>query len=81
MTNLIDRWTELTHNKLNEFGATATSGTMVVDGFDDSWTLADWSTALGMFYIITMLIPRIFEFGKWLMKKWEKYRGERQTKS
>ena len=73
MTNLIDRWTEVATHKVNEVGATATSGTMVVSGLDSGWTLTDWSTALGMLYIITMLIPRFILFGKWLMKKWENH--------
>lgn len=85
ITNLIDRWMSFAHSKFNEVGATATSGAMVVDGFDDSWTLADWSTVLGMIYIATMLIPRFIEFGRWVVKKWEsknvKPKPKRKAKS
>lgn len=76
MMNLIDKWTEIATNKVNELVATGASATIVADRFDDSWTLADWSTLLGMVYIITMLIPRFIMFGKWLKEKWEKYRGK-----
>ena len=73
---ILDKWSSFAHNKINEVGATFTSGTMVVDGLDDSWTLTDWSTVLGMIYVSSMLIPRLYEFGKWLYKKWEKRNDE-----
>ena len=75
MTNLINRWAEFAHYKANEIVATFTSGAMVANGIDERFTLADWSTVLGMVYVSSMLIPRLIEFFKWLKKKWEKYRG------
>ena len=71
MMNLIDRWILFGHNKFNEVGATATSGAMVAGSIDESLTLGDWSTILGMIYILSMLIPRLIQFGKWIYSKWE----------
>lgn len=72
MINLMNKWADYAHNKANEAAATFTSGTLVADGLDDRWTLADWSTLLGMIYVLSMLIPRLVEFVKWLIKKWRK---------
>lgn len=69
---ILDKWASFAQNKANEVFATFTSGAMVADGVDDSWTLAEWSTILGMIYVSSMLIPRLIEFGKWLKIKWRK---------
>lgn len=79
MTNLIDRWVELAHYKVNQITATFTSGAMVANGLDDRWTMGDWSTLLGMIYVSTMLIPRFYEFYKWLKRQWEKWRGNKKV--
>ena len=78
MTNsFINRWIELGHNKVNELGATLTSTTMVVDGIDDRWSMADWSTLLGMIYVISMIIPRIFQLYLWIKQKIEENKSNR----
>ncbi len=68
---MMTKWVDIAHHRVNEIVATFVSGGMVANGVDDSWTLVDWSTVLGMVYVSSMLIPRLYEFGKWLMKKWE----------
>jgi hypothetical protein len=72
MTNLIDRWISLAHNKANEVTATAASGVMVADSMTVTFTLNDLSTILGMLYIISMLIPRLYELVKWIIRKCKK---------
>lgn len=76
---IFQKWTELANNRINEGAATVTSGTIVADSFIDSFTLADWSTILGMIYIGSMLIPRLYSFAQWVKEKWEK-RHERKRK-
>lgn len=80
MMSLIDRWVELGQSKVNEIGATGVSGAMMADGIDSSFTLSDWSTILGMIYVLSMLIPRIIQFGKWLYNKWETRNGTSRGK-
>ena len=74
MMTFIERWIEFTHSRVNEIVASVTSGAFVANGFDDEWnfTLSDASTILGMCYISSLLIPRLYEFGKWIKNKWEK---------
>ena len=67
--SFLDRWVDFAHSKSNETVATFTSGALVAGGIDDSLTLADWSTILGIAYLITMLIPRLYKFIKWTMRK------------
>lgn len=69
--NLIDRWVSFGQNKFNEVGATATSGAMVANGINDHFTLSEWSTILGMIYVLSMLIPRLIELVKWLYSKFK----------
>jgi len=73
---ILDKWASFAQHKVNEIGATFVSGGMVANGVDDSYTLTDFSTILGMIYVSTMLVPRLIEFGKWLIKKWEKRNDE-----
>lgn len=77
MMNLIDKWVAVGQHKVNEVGATATSGALIVS---DSLTLGDWSTILGMVYVSSMLIPRLIQFGKWLYSKWERKNGTSRGK-
>jgi len=73
----LERWADFAHLRVNETIATFASGALVANGIDERLTLADWSTILGMIYISTMLVPRLFDFVRWIYKKIKsKLKGE-----
>lgn len=79
---MMNRWIELAHNRVNEMISAFVSGGMVATGtnkamqsqqaIESSLTLSEWSTILGMAYISSMLLPRLYEFFKWLLSKFKR---------
>lgn len=76
MNRFFNKWIEAGHNKVNEIGATLTSGAMVANGMAESWTLSDWSTLIGIIYVLSMLIPRLIAGYQWLKTKWENRKND-----
>lgn len=70
--NLIDRWAQIAENKFNDGAGVVTTGTLAASNWTDEITLGDVSTFIGMLYIISLLIPRIYHGYQWLKKRLKK---------
>ncbi len=81
MMEALDRLYEIAQNKFNVFMTYLTSGAIVADGavkkvspkaVEAGLTLSDWQIIVGMIYVISMIIPRLYAFYKWLMEQRKK---------